>query len=464
MISVRNLQQLLSGSKIIILFSAFTLIISCSPSHKATMPSHTTKPKTTNKPSPETKTKIDTIIWNKNDPKIDPKPKSDNDVNNTKTNTNPSNPNKKYIKEDSAFRIVTLLPLKSNDVDTSINKIPPANVRFIHFYAGMKMAVEEMNHEYGKKVVLDFYDVQSYDNSIAILDKYNKTPPSLIIGPYKSETLKQAADWAKSHETTLLSPWVSSSSIADQNPYYVQLKAGLTAQYKKLNQHTRSTFPVSNIVLISKNEAESKSRYFNDSTIYNDKIEEKIIKEEDLAGTQTSVLLPLIKAEGPTIFILPMASAKDENYIYHFLRRVALEKGTKEVIVYGMHKWLELKPEITEYLNVQKVRLSISNYVDSDNNEVRQFKKRYFNKYREFPSEEALEGYDVMKYGVRSLRNYGIDFQSKVNGIISSGIQTSFQLIPIYKVKQNADSVPDYYENSYIKIIEVRNNKYRIID
>jgi hypothetical protein len=113
-------------------------------------------------------------------------------------------------------------------------------------------------------------------------------------------------------------------------------------------------------------------------------------------------------------------------------------------------------------LNIQKIRLSISNYVDSDNSEVRSFKKKYYNKYREFPSEEALEGYDLMKYCIRSIRNYGVDFQNTNSSIISPGLQSSFQLMPISKDKTKNQI--DFYENAFIKIIEVRNNKYRIVD
>ena len=100
--------------------------------------------------------------------------------------------------------------------------------------------------------------------------------------------------------------------------------------------------------------------------------------------------------------------------------------------------------------------------MDSDNQEVRSFKKKYYNKYREFPSEEALEGYDLMNYCIRSLHSYGQDFQLSNANSISSGLQSSFQLIPVSKStdKQNVD----YFENAYIRIVEIRNNKYRILD
>ena len=459
MILVQNLRLQLNGSRILLLLFAGILIQSCGTSKKASR-NNSGIPPTKSKPDViVAKPKVDTVVWKNEQPKKDKIP--------TNTNEEPAKPKpnttiKKYVKEDSVFRIVSLLPLKSDEVDTTVSKIPSANIRFIHFYAGMKMAVEEVNYESGRKVILDVFDTKSNDVSISLLQKYDRTPPHLIIGPYKTDALKYATDWAKNHETTLISPWVSSSSITEKNPYYVQIKAGLTAQYKMLNQHARNHYNVDNIILVSKSEDDSKYRYFNDTVQEAQKIEEKIIKEEDLASTQTNVLTPYFKTEGTTVFILPLASIKDENYIYHFLRRVSLEKGTKDVVVYGMHKWLELKPEITEYLNIQKIRLSISNYVDSDNSEVRSFKKKYYNKYREFPSEEALEGYDLMKYCIRSIRNYGVDFQNTNSSIISPGLQSSFQLMPISKDKTKNQI--DFYENAFIKIIEVRNNKYRIVD
>lgn len=94
----------------------------------------------------------------------------------------------------------------------------------------------------------------------------------------------------------------------------------------------------------------------------------KII-EENLASTQLNVLTPYIKTNGPIFFYITISINKRRKLYLPFLRRVSLEKGTNDVYVYGMHKWLELKTEIVEFLSIQKIRLSISNFVDSDNQE-----------------------------------------------------------------------------------------------
>jgi len=131
-----------------------------------------------------------------------------------------------------------------------------------------------------------------------------------------------------------------------------------------------------------------------------------------------------------------------------------------------MYKWLEMKSDIIEYLNVQKIRISLSNYIDNDQNEIKTFKRRYFEKYREFPSEDVLEGYDIMKYSIQSLNTDGPDFQFKNINKTVPCLETSFQIRPVYKsgkTPENSGDV-DYFENAFVRIVELRNNKFRVID
>jgi len=474
MILAQNHQPLLNGNSSLVVITLFMMFLSACAVKKSSM--HTipktdkTEPNNRNKNNSHLPAKVDTIVWKKSFPEDKVIVKSDPDQ-----STNPSDQvvvNKKnktknkFVKEDTAYRVLALMPFKTLDNDSTASKINTGSLRFVQFYAGIKMALEELDNEPGKKIILDVYDTQSGDDTKNILAKYETTPPHLIIGPQKSESVKFTAEWAKAHETSLISPWVSSSTITERNPYYIQAKAGLAAHYKLLNEHARKNYPVKNIYLISKSTEESKSRFFNDSTLYSESISEKVIPEDELGTSQELLLTPLLKEEGSTVFILPLTSSKDENYIYQFLRRVSIEKGTKDVVVYGTYKWLELKSDIIDYLNIQKIRLSISNYIDNDQSDVRNFKKKYFEKYREYPTEEALEGYDVVKFSIRALRNYGPDFQWKDMNTTANYLETSYRLIPIYKSKKISEDPmdADYFENSFIKIVELRSNKFKIID
>lgn len=463
MISVQNHRRQLSGNNILaLLILVVAVLFSCGSSKKIVVVKPSNKPVgdhhevIVKKQLPE---KIDTIIW-----KELPSNNKDKVVSIEEEGRNAANWNEKTFKPLSQIKLAALIPFKSDEVDTADRNIPINNLRFVHYYAGMKMAMDEFNHVASVPVLMDVFDTGDNDQSKDILTGFQNSLPQVVIGPYKSNELKTAAEWAKKNETILISPWISSSTIADRNPYYFQAKAGLLSHYQLINDHVRNHFPIANILLISKSKEDSKLKLFNNLVDEGQEIKEEIISEEDLATRPEPILEKFLKAEDPTVFILPMASSRDENYIYHFLRRVMSEKKNKIVYVYGLYKWLEMKSEIQEYINTLNVRISISNFVDGERPEVRQFKRSYFEKYREFPSEDAMEGYDLTKFVISSLQKYGKQFylNTELNG--SDYMETQFLFKPVYKNIHDTSGEIDYFENKYIKLIEVKENKYKMID
>jgi hypothetical protein len=457
MISVRNHLRLLSGNNSIFFLIVLTVFLSSCGASKKSVGKPAPKPVVKkDQPLPG---KIDTVVWKE----VPAKPK--------KTEVNPDEKTKDTGKKEdktsrplTEIKLLALIPFKTDDIDTSGKNIQPGNLRFVHYYAGMKMALEEFNNSNGIPIHLEVFDTGENDRSKEILSSYKGSLPQVIIGPYKSEGLKFSAEWAKKNETYLISPWISSSTITDENPYYFQVKAGLNAHYQLINEHVRNHFPVDNVVMISKSKEDSKLKFFNTNEYDSLQIKEEIISEEDLAVRTEPLLERYFKSEGPTVFILPMASSRDENYIYHFLRRVMSEKKGKPVIIYGLYKWLEMKSEVLDYINVLNVRISISNFVDNDNSAVRSFKRKYFDIYREFPSEAAMEGYDLTKYLILAMRKKGFTFYEWNEERKNEYLETQFDFKPIYKDDGKNQKEIDYYENKYIRIIEVKENKYRIID
>jgi ABC-type branched-subunit amino acid transport system substrate-binding protein len=399
--------------------------------------------------------KIDTIVWKEIPAKSD-----DKEI--------PEESSKEINKTDiiplAQIHMMALIPFKAGDSDTSLNNISSANLRFVHYYAGIKMALDEFNRSEQIPIKLDVFDTGESDRSSEILNENQSALPQIVIGPYKSEALKLVADWAKKNKTIVISPWISSSTITEKNPYYFQVKAGLNAHYQLINEHVRSQFPLENILLISKSKEESKLKLFNNQQSGLKDLKEEIISEEDIAIRPEPILEKFLKEDGPTVFVLPLASLRDENYIYHFLRRVISEKKNKTVYVYGMYKWLDMKSEIQEYINSLNVRISMSNFVDSDRPEVKAFKRKYFEWYNEFPSEDAMEGYDLIKYLIRSMKKYGKSFYLNVDEPSEEYLETQFTFKPVKKNSQSPDSEIDYYENSYIKLVEIKENKIKVIE
>lgn len=460
MILVRSLLQRLNGNKQLIWLFC-TLLFSCGTARKKV---HVQKPPHQEQeqkeiPIKNLPDKIDTIYWKEVVVKVETKPEVI-----IKKEEDPIEDKTKGTKTMRPIHILALIPFKVSEQDSIVNKINATNLRFVQFYAGMKLALNEFQNKTAVPVFLDVYDSGEIEHTERLLQERVNNTPDLIIGPYKTEALKFAANWAKQNKTMLVSPWISSSTITDQNQYYLQLKPGLNAHFQKINEHVRNHFTTDHIYLVSKSKTESRAKYFNEGYTGNDLIQEEIISEEELSKSIEPILEKYFKSDGPTVFILPMASSKDENYIYHFLRRVSAEKKTKPVYIYGLSKWTELKTDIFDFINTLNVRLSISNFTDESRTDIKNFRRKYFDEYREFPGDDALEGYDVAQYLIGALLKSEKPFQIENLKQQFKPLETEFEIKPVFKTSNNLQAVPDFYENSFIRIVEIKNNRYNVIE
>ncbi|MBK7231667.1 MAG: hypothetical protein IPH93_05265 [Saprospiraceae bacterium] len=469
MISAANLRPPLSGNKDNHIFCWLACIalfgMSCSTSKKTVRSESIPEKKSAEAKKVNPPIKVDTVIWKEK--KLEPPATIENDKITTKPN--PTQKKKitasKVIKASDAYQILLLLPLNATENDTNTTKINPNFLRYIHFYAGMEMASLENNGALNKPISLKVHGVSDSEDLQNVLEKYKNNLPHLIIGPQKVDLIKEAANWSKENQTTLISPWVSGSYLVESNPFYIQVKPNLTNQYRFMNEHARKAFAAANIILILKDDDEGKEQFFNDTSLYPRKIQVRKFKESDLVSSNELLVQNILVEHGSTVFILPMGSNKDEEFVYHFLRRVSAERDNKDVVVYGMSKWLEMKSDVFDLLHAQKVRMSAGNFSDGDSNDLKNFKRRYFDRYREFPTEDVLEGYDLMNFCLKSLNRFGTDFhldpQQKLN---EKYLQTDFDLIPMYRDPKNNSLDPDYYENSYIRMIELKNNRLKVVE
>lgn len=56
------------------------------------------------------------------------------------------------------IHVLALIPFKVSEQDTVVNKINTTNLRFVQFYAGMKMALNEFQNKSEVPVFLDVFD------------------------------------------------------------------------------------------------------------------------------------------------------------------------------------------------------------------------------------------------------------------------------------------------------------------
>ncbi len=462
MISAPSHQRLLNGSKIFVIFLFALLLTACGGTEKITK-RPTSKKRTGRSSFPPKKrqkvAKVDTVQWTEI--------KTDTKSENTGTSSSYSESSKK-----DHYNIAMLIPLKSKEY----NNTGKGNVRMMNYYAGAKIALDKLENE-GANMTMTTIDIGDGGSITAKLNEAKSVGADVIIGPNKSDDLTKAAAFAKKEKITLVSPWYSSSKTTSDNPYYVQLKSSLLDHYQKMVEHVSQNYKVDEVVLLGQegNKYDKKrAKYIQKlaRTHYRSNertpIAEYFIPLDSLKESRMVFYdhLALEEGEAPKtkVFLIPNMLSKDESFIYGAIRRLTAERGQNNVIVYGMPIVLDSEKLTFDNFHGTSTHVVTSNFVDSKDREVAQFKSKYYDTYGAIPSNEAYEGYDMMLYIGRAMMEHGSGFQYKMNQDSRGLLQSTIALYPKYKKDDENITTGkkiDYFANKNIDVIYFKDNKFQ---
>jgi len=449
MISVLNRLPRSSGNNII--FASLTLILffaSCT-STKTVMQKQQPKNKVViEKPQEQNEIqKIDTIVWTEVSEEEAP----------PIINETPSAPG---LDKKSQYNISLLMPMNANKLSSSAGPNPDLDDnKFINFYAGAMIAFELLEKS-GVNLSVDVYDTKS-DNLDNLMSGYELRNSDLIIGPRDTDDLKKVAQFGKEREISIISPWKASSTITSQNPYYIQLIPGLYDHYYKIADHAAENFDSDQVVLIGRNNADRRRfKYFQQD----DPFQEFMVNEDSLMVGETAFDSLMIDVTETTAFIIPNYSSKDERFIYNCLRRLNIEKGMKNVVVYGMPIMKDSDRTTYNFYTSLNMHICLSKFVDTDDQAIVNFERAYYDRYAALPTTDAYDGFDVMTYIGVSLDKYGKNFQFHLEEDDEKYLQTSYELEKVFKSedldKENFENI-NYYGNKHLDIITFQQKSFK---
>ena len=462
MISAPSHQLLSNGSKVIVMFLFALLLTACGGTDKITKRSSSSK-KTGRSSNPKKKrtkvAKVDTVQWKE----VNTDKKSENAGTSTYGNSN---------KKDH-YNIAMLIPLDSREYNNS----GKGNVRMINYYAGAKLALDKLDDE-GANLTLTTIDIGNGGTITTKLREAQSADADVIIGPYKKDDLKKAAEFAKKEEITLVSPWIGlGSKSIDDNPYFVQLKPTALDHYQKMVEHVSQNYKADEVVLLTQegNRTDAnRAKYIQKlaRSYYRSKerkpIEEYVIPLDSLKESRMLFYdyLALEEGESPKtkVFMIPNMNSKDESFIYGAIRRLTAERGQNNVIVYGMPTVLDSEKLTFDNYHGTSTHVVTSSFVDHKDRDVAQFKSRYYDTYGAIPTTEAYEGYDMMLYIGRALVKHGSGFQFNMNHDSKGLLQSTIALYPKYQSDDENITTGkkiDYFVNKNIDVIHFKDNRFQ---
>lgn len=474
MILAPNHQRLLSGSKLLLLFGITFFLLSCGTTKTVYTPSNAPTPKKA--PVEQEVPLVDTVKWEIVEEEVKPP------IQNVEEDIIP-------LQKKDVYNIALMLPFEANKPDASSQATldNSSTNRFISFYAGTILALNQLEQE-GLNLKVDVFDSQrSADKVKNDLKSLRMQNMDALIGPYASRSNKDgliaAAEFAKEKEITVVSPWYASSSLAKENPYYIQLRPNTADHLQRIIAHAKANFDDSEIVLVGRDQDNNQRQKRSDENaikylqkVHKETSEDVSVEDLRVFRVQTDSLLngetafdSIFYETGRKAVIFPFYSSSDKPFMYNCLRRINGEKAFEPVHVYTMPLTLDTDQIGFNLYRNLNMKVCLSKYVDKDNASVRSFEKEYYNRYGTIPNDDAYHGYDVMYYVGKNLMKFGRNFQFFANES-QEFLQSSFRLegVPINakdaELESNALDNINYFVNKHLDIIEFQGDSFIKLD
>lgn len=487
MILAQNHPQRLNGNKfsrfflyfLLVFIPAIVLLSSCGAGKTKTPASEIITPEGKKVYNPKTGKyefptevtgKVDTVKWTDASPAVNDPIKSDSSQYMEEETTPIVDDNPNGTGVFNTYNVSIMLPFNSHKVNTVEGGIHSSSMSALHYYEGVKMALDELNSD-GANFNVSVMDTKRSESEVEnLLKRSSLVNAHMIIGPYSTKPLTKVVEFAKENKKPLLSPVNTSGSITSENPYYVQINPSLQSHCSRITAHALERYEADQIVLVCRNkEAEvNRLKYFQDAnkeiagSTATPKLKEFIIDATVAEEYGELDLLPLIKAEKTTVFIVP--SYSNETFISNFMRQVAISKGQNKVVIYGMPRWMEYDRISYDYYERLNVHVSSANYVNKDDFKVKEFYRKFYERYGMLPSENAFTGYDAMMYFGKQLDKHGMNFVKEIDSELEEHLSTKFEfernISTADAVNENFDNV-NYVENKFVNILRFKDYQFQ---
>lgn len=366
-----------------------------------------------------------------------------------------------YLK--STYNVSILMPLQADKVNTAGDKVPSSAVRGMNFYEGSLLALQQLSAE-GINLDVSIFDTKRSTAVVqALVDNKTLETQDLIIGPASTDNLRIVANATQKTNTPVVSLNLS-SSIASENPSYIQASPYFATHADAIMEYVKTKYAGRNIVLAVPAEGNESNRFYAfrnadallSSSLGSSNMKEYIDGKTDKRAYQFKDIQNYLTVRDTTVFIVP---SSNQEYVSGLLRTLSLTRNRFPVVVFGLPSWLSFEKIDYQYYENLNVHVSSSTYINKQDIATKNFEEQFKLAYGMFPTSEAYKGYDLMLYFGRMLNKYGTGFLNQLEENPAEHLHSifAFERVPIntgsieegnYRTKQ--------FENKYVNILRFR--------
>jgi len=324
------------------------------------------------------------------------------------------------------LKIAFLLPLMVDQV-----RKDPNDVRFINFYEGSLLAINEAKKR-GQSFEIYTFDTENSEDRInEILNNADLKSVDLIIGPAFSNLVPFVENFAKDNKINTLIPFTSKIPDIDSNPYLFQFNPGQDTELDFLSDMITGKYKNTHIVFAEIQDISST----DEGKIRVESLQKILTKSHrsfsniDLSNPDNVNFSNVLKKGEKNLVIF---NTDKYSNVSPFINSLTSKSTLFDIVLFEQYNW---RNQMDKSVHTLYISPFITKFNPSAINEFNHRYDQYFG--RDIPNESPrydLLGYDLTNYFISLLHISGSKFSNKINsGNFEKGIQSD----PLFERSSN---------------------------
>lgn len=357
------------------------------------------------------------------------------------------------------YRVAVFAPLYLDSAFTgyklrSEKTLPNFSMGGIDFIQGAEIAFDTLSIK-NHRVEAYIYDSKSFTQPIRWLIQNKKLDSiDLIIGSVKEPEYNLLAQFALQRKIPFVSATYPNDGRIRQNPFLMIANSTLKTHCEGIFNYILQKHGTDNIYLVKKKNDNRIDNYFKEINFVDGKPLLKI-KTIMLDSSISSAGLRYLVDTTKTMVII--GASLDETFVTKLADACYPIQKTNSLIYIGMPNWDGFrswykKDAYTDF----PIRYTTPHYDEKNNAFSTYLDDKYFELYRTNPSDMAAKGFEAAYYFTSILINHFDNFMGYINDSIYAPLH-NFNFRPVYH--NTRDTIPDYYENKHLFIMQILNGE-----
>ncbi len=352
------------------------------------------------------------------------------------------------LRDVDAIKIGIVLPF--------LNKSQGKSARFIEYYEGFLLALEEMKAK-GLSANVYVFDMGSETGTTklkSLLDTYEMKDLDLIIGGVSSDQIDVISNFAKKQGIKYAIPFPTKTDETQKNNQIFQLNSPHETLYANTAKAFADMFGNANVIYVTESGGSNDKKDF--VSALNMQLSQRGMKANSIAANQnlTSNLSLALDRNRKNVIVAASGSAQLLQNLLPALNSIKEEQPNTGISLFGYTEWQTYAQFFNDFYK-NDTYIFTPFYLSDDDYKTKQFVSNYQRWYNNkslintYPKYAAL-GYDTGIYFLTALLKYGKNFESALNSVSVPALQT-----PINFDKTNANGG---YMNNGFYIIHYKAN------